>query len=111
MHQNKIETLQSKAMPFLNITLDVVIIGVKEQKRIIKSAFWLKKAAKEGFAQAQYNLALLYDSGRGVKKDSERQYIGILKRQNREFWHHNFFFGFTIQMERLGEIEKRRYTG
>ena len=34
-----------------------------------ESAFWYKKAADQGNAQAQYNLGLLYEDGKGVTQD------------------------------------------
>ena len=30
---------------------------------------WYRKAAEQGFAQAQYNLGVMYENGRGVRQD------------------------------------------
>jgi TPR repeat protein len=37
-----------------------------------EAARWYRKAAEAGSAEAQYNLALLYDRGRGVERDMKR---------------------------------------
>ena len=34
-----------------------------------EAVFWYKKAADQGYAQAQYNLGLLYEDGRGIDQD------------------------------------------
>ena len=33
------------------------------------AAVWLEKAAAQGFADAQYNLGVLYEKGKGVAQD------------------------------------------
>ncbi len=37
-----------------------------------EAARWYRKAAEGGSAEARYNLALLYDRGRGVERDMRR---------------------------------------
>jgi TPR repeat protein len=39
------------------------------QKDLAKAARWYRKAAKQGYAQAQYNLGLLYEDGKGMPQD------------------------------------------
>ena len=39
---------------------------LQDDKEAVK---WTRKAAEQGYAKAQYNLALMYDNGRGVPKD------------------------------------------
>jgi len=45
--------------------------GVKanDKKDYIEAAYWYKKAAKQGLASAQYNLAVMHYSGTGITKD------------------------------------------
>ena len=37
-----------------------------------QAAQWFRKAAEQGVAQAQYNLAVMYAKGRGVRQDGEQ---------------------------------------
>ena len=34
--------------------------------------YWLQKAAKQGNAQAQFNLGVMYSSGEGVTRDAKQ---------------------------------------
>lgn len=45
-------------------------LGVERDYRQVMFFFWL--AANQGYANAQYNLAVMYDNGRGVQKDRAR---------------------------------------
>jgi TPR repeat protein len=36
------------------------------------AAYWFKKAANQGNADAQYNLGVCYENGHGVKKDLQK---------------------------------------
>ena len=40
---------------------------------------WYKKAADKGYALAQYNLGILYEGGKGVKKDVQQAKIWYKK--------------------------------
>jgi len=40
-----------------------------EHWRYTQAAFWFRKAAEQGLADAQYNLGVLYNSGQGVPQD------------------------------------------
>ena len=40
-----------------------------------ESVQWLKKAADQGDATAQFNLAMLYSAGRGVPRDPVQAYM------------------------------------
>ena len=40
-----------------------------------KAARWLRKAAEQGMAVAQYNLGVMYDNGRGVPQDDAHAYM------------------------------------
>jgi hypothetical protein len=47
--------------------------GVPENK--VQAAFWYRKAAEQGEADAQYKLGLMYDLGRGVPRDIVEAYF------------------------------------
>jgi len=50
---------------------------------------WLRKAAEQGFADAQYNLAASYECGCGVSKNIEeaaKWYRQAAKQGNSEAW-------------------------
>jgi len=38
---------------------------------------WFRKAADQGYAKAQYNLALVYYSGEGVPENNIRAYVWL----------------------------------
>jgi TPR repeat protein len=44
----------------------------EEQDKLAEAAVWYQKAAQKGFADAQTQLAQLYESGEGVPKDEAR---------------------------------------
>ena len=35
----------------------------------VQAADWMQKAAQQGHAEAQYNLAVMYNEGRGIPSD------------------------------------------
>ena len=38
---------------------------------------WYRKAAEQGYALAQYNLAVMYDNGNGVPQDDTTAYMWV----------------------------------
>ena len=40
-----------------------------------EEAKWLRRAAEQGDAKAQFNLGLMYDEGKGVSKDNVFAYM------------------------------------
>ena len=50
-----------------------------------EAVHWYRKAAKQGYADAQYNLGLMYDYGEGVTRGlMPRPCAGTARPQNRE---------------------------
>lgn len=45
---------------------------LEEQEKLAEAAVWYQKAAQKGFADAQTQLAQLYEAGEGVPKDEAR---------------------------------------
>jgi TPR repeat protein len=42
------------------------------------AVYWYQQAAEQGHALAQYNLGGMYNSGRGVERDTVRSYMWML---------------------------------
>jgi TPR repeat protein len=54
--------------------MGVVGSGCPETEKNLKQAiFWYAKAAQQGFIAAQYKLATIYHSGRGVEVDDVKE--------------------------------------
>ena len=55
--------------------LGVLIVGAGEREAdYATAAQWFGKAADRGLADSQFNLAVLYENGRGVTKDLQEAY-------------------------------------
>lgn len=52
--------------------------GISRQKSVsnedLIAFYWYKKAAEHGVAEAQFNLALMYEKGQGVPQDYEKAF-------------------------------------
>ena len=60
-------------------------LGVGVSKNYSKVFAWTKKAAEQGFVEAQYELGSMYSEGVVVTKNYlRRQFIGIKKQQNKD---------------------------
>lgn len=46
---------------------------------------WYLKAAEQRYAKAQYNIAILYHNGRGVKQDSKKAMSWYLNAAEQEY--------------------------
>jgi TPR repeat protein len=73
--------------------LDLVYYINKMLKIILKSCFFATRAAKAGNPKAQFDLAIMYASGKGVKKDERMAF----------YWFH--------KSARGGNIEAKYYMG
>jgi TPR repeat protein len=48
---------------------------IKKEKNYLKAATWFKLAAVQDLKEAQYSLAILYDTGFGLKKDENQAFL------------------------------------
>ncbi len=55
------------------------------EENFATAAYWLKRAAANGFARSQYSLAKMYAAGLGVEKDNKRALALFLKSGNAGF--------------------------
>jgi hypothetical protein len=56
------------------------------EKDYVEAAFWLLQAAKQGIPSAQYNLAVMYSKGLGVKQDLVRTKYWLQQAANQGYW-------------------------
>jgi TPR repeat protein len=66
---NKVETLQFSLNNYTPQYYHDLGVKSYHSKDYSEAAKWFLKAAEQGDADAQYNLALMYENGEGVKKD------------------------------------------
>lgn len=74
---------QDHQMAQHNLALFLIESGGEED--FDKAAFWLKRAAANGFVRSQYSLAKLYATGIGVEKDNTRALALFLAAGNAGF--------------------------
>ncbi len=57
--------------------LGVLLTQQTEHREVdfLKASYWFQKAAEFGFKDSQYNLAILYEKGLGVKRDIVQAYV------------------------------------
>ena len=59
--------------------------GLEQDKQ--KAVYWFTKAAEQGDAEAQYNLAVMYDKGNGIEQN--RSLAKKYYQQACEWYHKN----------------------
>ena len=64
-----------------------------QQGQFENAAFWYRKAANKGYANAQYNLGVLYSKGRGVEKNYKQAAAWYLKAANQGYTNAQFNLG------------------
>ena len=57
-----------------------------------QAARWYEKAAEQGYLDAQYNLAIMYDNGFGVSKDRGKAVKWYRKAAEQERIKHNILW-------------------
>ena len=58
--------------------------GQSVERDYSKPREWYEKAAKQGLANAQNNLGIIYDQGHGVGQATPRRGAGTRRRRSRE---------------------------
>lgn len=64
------------------ILLFIYYLGLGQRRDFQKALVWFEKAAKKGFADAQYNLGGMYENGEHVKKDYFKAYMWLFAAYN-----------------------------
>jgi serine/threonine protein kinase len=83
-----VSVYQNSTLKFdLNKVVKIEPKKIKHASNDIKAVKWFRKSANQGNARAQYNLASMYEKGRGVDKDMKeavRWYVESAKQGNED---------------------------
>lgn len=63
------------------------------EKNLEEAVKWYTKAANQGYAKAQYNLALSYDKGEGVAKNDSEAMKWYLKAVKNNYPQAAYYYG------------------
>ena len=69
---------------------------------------WYRKAAEQGYADAQHNLGYCYANGMGVTKDYAKQRSGIVNLQSRDAQKLNILLQNYMPMDMAWHKTKKR---
>ena len=63
----------------------------------VEAVKWVRKAAKQGFARAQYDLGLMYEFGTGVERSNEKAAEWYLKAAEQGYARAQFWLGYMYE--------------
>lgn len=89
-------TLTLTATPFSQMRPNVKVVKIETSQKY----FYAKRAADKGHVQAQFDLAMMYATGNGVRKDEKLAFTYFHKAARRNHVEAKFYMGLSFAQGR-----------